>query len=171
VNGITVKTSTELTREVAKAKPGDTLRLDVLREGKHHTIEIRSGIRPSEQELAANDNTPGSGDHATPAVPSAPHPMVLGMALGVLDEATRRHINAPPEIKGVVVESVDSTSDAGQKGLHRGDVIVQAGGHPVTTAAEVASVVDTAKKAGRTGVLLGVFRQGRTTFLPIKIGG
>ncbi|HEX4098376.1 MAG TPA: PDZ domain-containing protein, partial [Caulobacteraceae bacterium] len=100
-----------------------------------------------------------------------PHPSVLGMALGALDETTRRHINAPPELKGVVIEGVDQSSDAGQKGLHRGDVIVQAGGHPVTTAAEVASAVESAKKAGRSGVLLGIFRQGRTTFLPIKVAG
>jgi serine protease Do len=172
VNGVAIKTSTELTREVAKAKPGDTLKLDVIREGKHHAIEIRSGIRPSEKDLASNDNSPGGVDRSNPtAPPSAPHPTVLGMALGPLDETTRRHINAPPELHGVVVETIDQNSDAGQKGLHRGDVIVQANGHPVTSAADVTAAVDAAKKAGRTGVLLGIFRQGRTTFLPIKIAG
>jgi len=70
-----------------------------------------------------------------------------------------------------VVESVDANSDAGQKGLHRGDVIVQAGGRSVTSAAEVAAAVDVAKKSGHTGVLVGVFRQGRTTFLALKAAG
>jgi serine protease Do len=172
VNGVAIKTSTELTREVAKARPGDGLKLDVVREGKHHAIEIRSGIRPSEKDLASNDNSPNGIDRGNPAAPpAAPHPTVLGMALGPLDEATRRRINGPPELKGVVVESIDANSDAGQKGLHRGDVIVQANGHAVTTAADVVAAVDAAKKAGRTGVLLGIFRQGRTTFLPIKIAG
>ena len=92
------------------------------------------------------------------------------MALGPLDE-TPQAINAPPELHGVVVETIDQSSDAGQKGLHRGDVLVQANGHPVTTAADVSAAVDAAKKAGRTSVLLGIFRQGRTTFLPIKIAG
>ena len=73
--------------------------------------------------------------------------------------------------KRVVVESIDQTSDAGQKGLRRGDVIVQAGGRPVASAADVAAAVDGAKKAGRTGVLVGVFRAGRTTFLPLKVSG
>ena len=171
VNGTTIRTSTELTREVAKAQPGDVIRLDVIREGKHRPIEIRSGIRPSEKDLASNDNTPGGGGDKSPLTPPAPHPSVLGMALGALDEPTRRRLNAPAEVKGVVVESIDQNSDAGQKGLHRGDIIVQAGGHPVTTAADVAAAVDAAKKANRTGVLLGIFRQGRTTFLPIKIAG
>jgi serine protease Do len=93
------------------------------------------------------------------------------MALGPLDEATRRRLNAPAELHGVVVESIDQTSDAGQKGLRRGDVIVQAGGRPVASAADVAAAVDGAKKAGRTGVLVGVFRAGRTTFLPLKVSG
>jgi serine protease Do len=171
INGVPVKTSTELTREVAKGRAGDLLKLDVIREGKHRIIEVRSGIRPSEKDLASNDNTPGGPGRATPDSPAAPHPSVLGMALGPLDEATRRRLNAPPELKGVVVESVEATSDASQKGLRRGDIIVQAGGHPVATAAEVAAAVADAKKAGRTGVALGIFRQGRTTFLALKIAG
>jgi serine protease Do len=169
VNGVPIKTSIELTREVAKAKPGDTIKLDVIREGKHHAIEIRSGIRPSEKDLAANDNTPGGGDHGLTTPPGAPHPSVLGMALGPLDDAARRRLNAPPEAKGVVIESVDPTSDAGQKGVRRGDIIVQAPlGRPVTTAAEVEVAADAAKKAGRPGVVVGILRQGRTTYLTLK---
>jgi serine protease Do len=171
INGTSVKTSTELTREVAKGKPGDVLHLDVIRDGKHRTVDVRSGIRPSEKDLASNDNTPGGVDRSNPTTPPAPHPSVLGMALAPLDEATRRRLNAPPELHGVVVEGIDQNSDAGQKGLHRGDVIVQASGRPVNSAAEVASAVDAAKKAGHTGVLVGVFRQGRTTFLALKIAG
>jgi serine protease Do len=93
------------------------------------------------------------------------------MALGALDEGTRRRLNAPAELHGVLVEGVEQGSDAGQKQLRRGDVIVQAGGHAVASAADVAAAVDAAKKAGRTNVLLGVFRNGRTTFLPIKVAG
>jgi serine protease Do len=168
INGVGVKTSTELTREVAKAKPGDVLRLDVVREGKHRNVEVRSGIRPSEKDLASNDNNP-SVDKGPLTAPPAPHPSVLGMALGPLDEATRRRLNAPADVHGVVVEGVEATSDAGQKGLRRGDIIVQAGGRPVNAAADVAAAVDGAKKAGHTGVLLGVLRQGRTTFLALKL--
>ncbi|HEX2816370.1 MAG TPA: Do family serine endopeptidase [Phenylobacterium sp.] len=169
INGVAVKTSTELTREVAKGRAGDVLKLDVIREGKHRVVEVRSGIRPSEKDLASNDNTQGGGGTTAPATPPVTHPSVLGMALGPLDEAMRRRLNAPPEVHGVVVESVDQTSDAGQKGLHRGDVIVQAGGRPVATAADVAAAVDSAKKANRAGVALGIFRQGRTTFLALKM--
>ena len=92
-----------------------------------------------------------------------------------IQRLTSRFLRDPIKIEvarqNSVVETIDQNSDAGQKGLHRGDVIVQANGHPVLTAADVISAVDAAKKAGRTSVLLGIFRQGRTTFLPIKIAG
>jgi serine protease Do len=170
VNGVTVRTSSELTREVAKARPGDALHVEVVREGKRRTIEIRSGVRPSERDLASNDNTPGGGaDRGSPTQPS--RPSVLGMALSPLDGETRSKLNAPATLNGVLVESVDQSSDAGQKGLRRGDVIVRAGDRAVASAADLAAVVEAAKKANRTSVLVGVFRAGRTTFLPLKVSG
>ena len=35
----------------------------------------------------------------------------------------------------------------------------------------IGEVMRAAKKAGHTGVLLGIFRQGRTTFLALKVAG
>jgi serine protease Do len=170
INGVSVRTSSELTREVAKAKPGDALRLDVIHDGKRKTLEVRSGIRPSEKDLAVNDNTPGrQGPGASP--PTAQAPAVLGLSLMPLDETARRGLNLPPELRGAVVGAVDQNSDAGQKGLRRGDVIVRAGNRPVVTASDLAAEVDAARKAGRTSVLVGVYRTGRTTFLPLKVSG
>jgi len=173
INGVSVKTSSELTREVAKAKPGDALRLDVIHDGKRKTIEVRSGIRPSEKDLASNDNTPGGrqGGPGGASPPTAQAPTVIGLSLVPLDEAARRGLNLPPELRGAVVGAVDQNSDAGQKGLKRGDVIVRAGNRPVASASDLAAEVDAAKKAGRASVLVGVYRAGRTTFLPLKVSG
>jgi len=96
---------------------------------------------------------------------------VIGLSLVPLDEAARRGLNLPPELRGAVVGAVDQNSDAGQKGLRRGDVIVRAGNRPVTAASDLAAEVDAAKKAGRASVLVGVYRAGRTTFLPLKVSG
>jgi serine protease Do len=171
INGRSVKTSSELTREVAKARPGDVLRLDIIRDGKRRNIDVHSGVRPSEKELAANENTregQGGGGSA-PATPKAPS--VLGLSLAPLDEPTRRQLGLPASVRGAVVLSVDSSSDAGQKGLRRGDVIVRAGDAQVTSAAEVQAAVQAAKRAKRQSVLVGVFRGGRTLFVPLKLEG
>ena len=170
INGHAVKTSSELTREVAKAKPGDNLRLEVIRDGKRRTVDVRSGVRPSEKELAANENSPDGQGGSGSAGPQAQRaPAVLGLTLTPLDEPTRRQLGLPATVRGAVVLAVNSDSDAGQKGLKRGDVIVRAGDTAVTSAAEVSAAVQAARKANRQSVLVGVYRGGRTLFLPLKI--
>ncbi|MDP1599301.1 Do family serine endopeptidase [Phenylobacterium sp.] len=173
VNGVKVKTSSELTREVAKATAGDVLRLDLIRAGKRKVVEVRSGVRPTERELAANDNTQGGGKGGGAEGPGAQaqRPVVLGLALAPLDEASRRRLNLDAAIRGVMITSVDQSSDAAQRGLRKDDVIVQASGEPVATAAEFSAAVTAAKKAGRPSILVGVHRAGRTSFLPLKISG
>jgi serine protease Do len=170
INGHSVKSSSELTREVAKAHPGDVLKLDIIRDGKHRTVEVRSGTRPSEKELAANENTPGQGGGGSSGPQAQRSPSVLGLSLAPLDDVLRRQLGLGATVRGAVVLSVDAASDAGQKGLKRGDVIVRAGDAAVTSAAEVQAAVEAAKRAKRPSVLLGVFRGGRTLFLPLKIG-
>jgi serine protease Do len=93
------------------------------------------------------------------------------MSLGALDEPARNRLNLPAEVRGALVEGVDQSSDAGAKGLRRGDVLTLANGRALAAPADFAAVVDAAKKAGRTSVLVGVYRNGRTAFLPIKVSG
>jgi serine protease Do len=171
VNGTAVKSSSELTRQVARVRAGDLLRLEVIREGKRRMVDIRSGVRPSERELAANSNEPGSPG-GSGVVPGAPgKASVLGMTVGPLDDAARNRLNLPAEVRGALVETVDQRSDAGTKGLRRGDVITRVNDRAVATPADLTAAVDAAKKAGRSSVLVGVLRSGRTAFLPIKISG
>ena len=172
VNGQAVKSSSDLTRQVARVRAGDVLRLDIIREGKRRVIEVRTGVRPSERELASNDNLGGAPGRSGPGQQAAPAVApVLGMSLGPLDEASRNRLNLPADVRGALVQNVDQNSDAAGKGLRRGDVITLANGRPVATPAELSAVVEEAKKAGRSSVVVGVFRSGRTNFLPIRISG
>jgi serine protease Do len=173
VNGKTVKTSSELTREVAKASAGATLRLDVIREGRRRVVEVRSGVRPPESELLASNQAPGGRGLRPGAVPppTAERPEVLGMSIGPLDQSARQRHSIDPEVKGVVIEAIDQASDAAERGLRRGDVIVRAGNRPVGAAADLTAEVNAAKRAGRSSVLVGVHRGGRTLFLPLKVTG
>ena len=120
-------------------------------------------MRPA---FLAASTTAASSD----GVPTARAP-VLGMSLGPIDEGTRTRLNIPADVRGAIVENVDQSSDAGAKGLRRGDVITLANGRAVASGTDFAAVVDAAKKAGRTSVVVGVYRNGRTAFLPIKVSG
>jgi len=171
LNGHDVGSSTELTRMVAQSHSGDILHLSILRDGKMRDINVSSGVRPSEAQLAKAEN--GGDDGAGPDAgnaPSAKTPRTLGMMLGALDGDTRAHLGLPDTVHGAVVLGVRSSSDAGEKGLKAGDIIVMAGDRNVTAPSDVTAAVDAAKKDGRASIRLGVRRDGHTTFLPIKLG-
>ncbi|MGH6957309.1 MAG: Do family serine endopeptidase [Caulobacteraceae bacterium] len=174
VNGAPVKSNIEMTHEVAKAQAGEIIHLDVFRGGKERTVDVRSGTRPSEEELAREEagqppEQGGEGDEAHPAS----GPSVLGMQLAPLDADTRGQFNIPQTLKGgVVVQSVKGSSDAGDKGLQRGDVIVQAGDKQVASVADVTAAVNEWKKRGRTSIPLSVRRGSQMLgFVPVKIDG
>jgi serine protease Do len=169
LNGHTVGSATELTRLVAGQHPGDTLHLSVLRDGKPRTIDVKSGTRPPPNELAANDNSDQGGGSSAPDTGQASHPTVLGLTLGALDAETRGHLGLPTDMRGAVVLAVKGASDAGDKGLKAGDIIVRAGDSNVASPADVIAAVASARHAGRTSVLLGIHRDGVTRFAPIKI--
>lgn len=170
VNGKKIDDNTDLTRQVAASSAGETLRLEILRSGRRSTLNVVSGVRPSETELRADnrqatpDGDQGSGAQ-TPVAPTA-----LGLSLVPLDESNRRQANVPAEVRGVLITAVKSGSDAAQKGLRRGDVITAAQMAPVASPAEVATAVARQKAAGRENITLSVRRgAGRTTYLGVKI--
>ena len=167
VNGKPIASSAEMTREVARTRTGDNVRLEILREGKPKTIEFKAGTRPPESQLAGMDDNAPSEDK--PGAPKAERPTVLGMTLAPLDAAKRKQFELPITVKGVVITGVGVSSDAGQKGLKPGDVIVRAGDKAALNPSDVVSAASAAKTAGREGVLLLVYRDGRTLFILIKL--
>ncbi|MCV0415403.1 MAG: Do family serine endopeptidase [Brevundimonas sp.] len=167
LNGKAVEGSTELTRAVGAAKPGDNLRLEVLREGRRQTIDIRAGTRPADLEIAANDDS-GSGAPANPG--AAAGEVVEGMTVAPLNGALRRRFDIPETVDGLVVTAVSPQSRAGRMQFQPGFVIMQANGRSLGSAADLKGAVETVKSAGRPGVLLLVRTpQGnRPVVLPLE---
>lgn len=162
VNGEDVTVDQTLSYLVANVKPGGAIRLEINRDGKNLTINAVAGTRPSEDALAAAVSG-GNDDSAVPetggkgqsdAVMSA----TLGLNVTELTADIRRALQLDASVTGVVIVSADPSSDAAQKGLQRGDVIVSANRQPVATVADMARVINQAKAAGREAVLLFVQR-------------
>jgi serine protease Do len=91
------------------------------------------------------------------------------MTLAPLDDEARSHLGLPADLHGALVAAVKDSSDASDKGMKPGDIIVRAGDSNVAAPADVLAAVALAKKAGRSSILLGIHRDGVTRFAPIKI--
>ena len=150
VNGRDVDSASDLTRQVALARPGDEIRVGILRAGQRRQIAVRSGLRPTEASLARNDGG-GAGDQGDAA------PAVLGMNL------------APDPSGGLVVKGVSPSSDAAAKGLREGDVILRAGSRPIQSTSDLSDAVVSARTAGRKSVPLLVARAGQHFYVPVGV--
>ena len=96
----------------------------------------------------------------------------LGLSLQSLNEQIIRALNLPAATRGVVITSIDPSSDAAEKGIRRGDVILSVNRQAVTSPAQVLAAVDAARRAGRSSVLLLVKRgQAPEAFVGVDISG
>jgi serine protease Do len=157
---------------VANLTPGSRVPLELVRDGKRQTLTVTVGTRPDEDKLAArngggfdpNDENPqpGTGPEALAAAS-------LGVAVTPLTPQIARSIGVDPNSQGVVIVTVDPSSDAAGKGLQRGDVIVSINRSPVASGTDIAKAVTQAKAAGRSQVLLYVQRRDDGRFIPLEI--
>lgn len=159
VNGTRVADARALTRAIAALKPGTDATLAIWRDGAQSDLTVTLGSLPGEDQMAAS--SPGQ---ATPDVPG------LGLSVEPVRPADRAGLGLGPDQTGLVITKVDPESDAAEKGLAPGDVILTVSNEPVATASDLAAATRAAEDAGRTSVLLLVSRQGEEHFvaLPAK---
>jgi serine protease Do len=172
VNGKEVNPDQTVSYLVANLPVGSRVPIEVVRNGKHLTIPVTVTQRPTEEALAkqlgqGDEGTGSAGNGATVDATQS-----LGLSLQPLNAQIAKALNVPAGTTGVVITAVDPNSDAAEKGLQRGDIIVAVQGQKVTAPAQVAAAVDAAKKAGRTSVLLLVQRGSSPgAFVGIDISG
>ena len=70
---------------------------------------------------------------------------------------------------GLVITALDPASDAAEKAIQVGDVILQAGGRTIRTPQELTTAADTARRAGRPLLLQIDGRLGRR-FVAVEVG-
>ena len=167
VNGKEVTPDQTLSYTVANLPIGSRVPIELIRDGKRQTVTAVIAERPPEDQLAAAD---GQGlkdgdDDATPGTPPAgtATKASIGLTLQPLTPEIARQLGIPATVRGVVITSVDPSSDAATEGLQRGDIVLSVNQRPVVSAADVAAQVSAAKAAGRTSVLMLVQRGAQAT--------
>jgi serine protease Do len=155
---------------IANTPVGSRVPLEIIRGGRRQTVTVTVGQRPTEEELARQLGTGQEEELAPENAPSTPGTSALGLTLQALNPQIARALNLPANARGVVVAQVDPNSDAAEKGLQRGDLVVSVNQQLVTTPAQVQAAVEAARRAGRTSVLLLVKRgTGPEAFVGIDI--
>jgi serine protease Do len=160
LNGQAIDDNTDLTRKVAAVPAGEQAVFTINRSGKPLQLKATIGNRPNEK-VASNEP---AGGGAAPASANA-----AGLALSSLTPEARRTYGVADGVNaGAVITKVDPDSDAADKGLQPGDVVVKIGNRAVHTPADFQTGVTEAKKGGHSSVLLLVQRsQGGTAFVAI----
>ncbi len=168
VNGKAVNSAADLSQVTSMAAPGEPLHIKLLRNGHQIELTARAGTRPSNEQLAENENG-SEGGGGPGAAGAAASTRVLGMNLAPLSDTMRQQYGLGPTVHGVVVTKVAPDSEAGQIGLRPGVVIVRAGDHVAQTPADVVAAVADARHDHRTAVLLFVNAGGRQLAMPLKL--
>ena len=172
VNGQPVTPEQTVSYLVANTSAGARIPLEIVRAGRHATVSVQVGERPTEEQLAklSGGDTTTTGPGGATGVP-APQ-KAMGLTLTPLTPELARSANLPPTSRGVIITAVDPNGDAAEQGLQRGDLIVSVNNQPVSSPAQVIAAVEAARKAGRTSVLLLVKRgTAPEAFVGINITG
>jgi serine protease Do len=151
-DGRDVRESADLPRIVAATPVGKEVDVRIVRKGKEETRKVTLGrLEDGERQQQASVG-------GQPTQPNAPAPTtsVLGMELSGVSDQIRRRFNLRENVRGVVVTRVDSNSNAADKRIVPGDVILEVGQEPVASPADVTRRIDQLKRDGRRAALLQV---------------
>ena len=129
VEGRRIEDSRDLARKIADYSPGTTVAVVVRRGDGDKTIDVKLGTFPGAAKAAAS-----------PAA-KTPEP-AKATALADLGLRLKRAQNG----SGVAIESVDENTDAAEKGLRAGDIIIEVNSQKVGRPADIEKHVKSAKR-------------------------
>ncbi|QAU25552.1 DegQ family serine endoprotease [Dyella sp. M7H15-1] len=154
-NGRTIDQGADLPPLVSMTKPGTTVPIQILRDGKDKTLDVTIGTMPRDKNAMADIGTsaPSKGADA------------LGLTVQGVDPSTRSQLGLQPG-EGVAISNV-AGQVAAQAGLQPGDVILMVNQKKVGSV-DAFRVATADVKAGDT-VLLLVRRGDTSNFIALTV--
>lgn len=128
LNGKEVSDAGELQMQISQKQAGDTVQLEVARDGK--TVSVPVTLEPlggskGDHEVAQNGNGKGR----------------WGLSLANLTPDVRNQMQLPENVHGAVIQDVRSGSPADDAQLQPGDVIVSVNRKPIASASDAADAL------------------------------
>src|SRR5471030_2847689 len=143
-DGKDIREPKDLSRVVADTAVGKEVDVIIIRKGAEETRKVTLGrLEDTDKAVPASAKTKEEPAEK-PVTQKA-----LGLDLATLSKDLRTRYKIKDSVKGVIITSVDGTSDAAEKRLSAGDVIVEVAQEAVSNAADVKKRVDQLKKDGK----------------------
>jgi serine protease Do len=142
VEGRQVMNNEEVIRDISSRQPGSIARLEVVRDGRAQTVQVKLVERP------LRDRTPDGLEDLGPRPRQRqpePNETPLGLVVRELDRSLVGRLEIPGTINGVVISRVDPTGAAFQALLRRGLVIMEINKRPIATVADYQRIVTAAR--------------------------
>jgi serine protease Do len=160
-DGVEVEDTRGLVTAVGNADVGKVVRVIIFRDGKTKTIKVTLGRR----EAAEKEKLVP----VTKAPEKIKETEKFGMKLLTINSESRIKLNLPEDLEGVAVLDVSETSDAFEKGIRAGDVIVEAGRTKIADVNDISKIFEDAIEAGRKSILLLVLRGDNSRFVGLSL--
>jgi serine protease Do len=148
-DGKPIDSASELPLAVGAMAPGTNAKLEVIRDGKPKTLELKVGKLPSEEKVQLGANEPAEGAK-------------LNVTVSELTPQQKKQLGVD---HGLLVQEV-AAGAAAHAGVRPGDVILQIDGKPVNDVAALRAALSGLPK-DRPAALLDK-REGGTLFLPLQ---
>jgi serine protease Do len=164
-DGHDIKEPKDLSRIVADTAVGKEVDVIIIRKGQEETHKVTLGRLEDndkvQQAAAKSDDQPAD---------KTPTQKALGLDLATLNKDLRARYKIKDSVKGVVITSVDASSDAADKRLSAGDVIVEVAQEAVSSGADIKKRIDQLKKDGKKSALLLVSNgDGELRFVALSL--
>jgi serine protease Do len=163
-DGKDIKEPKDLSRVVADTAVGKEVEVVIIRKGVEQTLKVTLG-RLDDGDKAVQAAAKSQEPADKPVTQKA-----LGLDLAGLSKELRSRYKIKESVKGVIITNVDAPSDAADKRLSAGEVIVEVAQEAVSSAADVKKRVDQLKKDGKKSVLLLVSNaDGELRFVALSV--
>ncbi len=163
-NGKKISKMRELPRLVAETDVGKKIEIKLWRKNKEKTIKVKLGqLEKAEEDGLIVDNA-----YRRLKKDNSIKVKKLGISVALINEQIKSQYSLNSD-KGLVITKIEEDSDAAEKGIRVGDVILEINQELISKPKDFLKIVNREHKKGKSSILLFVSHDNNMRFVAIKM--